>query len=421
MHYRGSYSRRVMYTPVILSAALLGAGVWAFRSRRAAKTVLPTVSALTLADCAIGTYFHIRGIQRKPGGWRLPMTNIVMGPPVFGPLLFGTSAYLGMVASFLRREDGFWRSEPSAAGACETLGRDSSRTSSTTSVGNRDLREGRFQKHMAVATAISASCSGFEAFYSHYKSNFRYKAQWTPVLVAPLLAAAAARRGEESTRRADLASRPFKRSHAGWSGRIWLSRSRHPAPSGRIQDAGLQHHSRTANFRSIAICGSRFYWPVGEPDEERKAMNGDGRPMMTVRTIPALKNRSVRCAQPGYYPDFSTLAQQKFWDAKTREVILDRVHNIPPIRFFTPDEANLIEVICDHVIPQDDRDAAHKIPIVPWIDKRLYENRHDGYRFADMPPDREAFRLGFQAIEQIAHHLHGRGFADLDRSNRIVF
>lgn len=54
----------------------------------------------------------------------------------------------------------------------------------------QDLREGRFQKHMAIAAAVSASCSGFEAFYSHYKSNFRYKAQWTPVVVAPLLAAA---------------------------------------------------------------------------------------------------------------------------------------------------------------------------------------------------------------------------------------
>lgn len=117
--------------------------------------------------------------------------------------------------------------------------------------------------------------------------------------------------------------------------------------------------------------------------------------------------------QPGYYPDFSTLAQQEFWDAKTREVILDRVHNIPPIRFFTPAETSLLEVICDHIIPQDERDAAHKIPIVPWIDKRLYENRHDGYRFADMPPDREAFRLGFQAIEQIAHHLQSRSFVDL--------
>jgi hypothetical protein len=60
-----------------------------------------------LADCAIGSYFHVRGIQRKPGGWRLPLTNIAMGPPVFAPLLFGISAYLGIVASFLRADDDF--------------------------------------------------------------------------------------------------------------------------------------------------------------------------------------------------------------------------------------------------------------------------------------------------------------------------
>jgi hypothetical protein len=117
--------------------------------------------------------------------------------------------------------------------------------------------------------------------------------------------------------------------------------------------------------------------------------------------------------QPGYYPDFSTLAQQKFWDGKTREVILDRLHNIPSIRFFTPAESEMINVICDHILPQGDRSANHKIPIVPWIDKRLYENRHDGYRFADMPPDPQAFRMGLQAIEEIAGRLHGRGFVEL--------
>jgi hypothetical protein len=189
MHYRGSYSRRVMYTPVILGAALFGAGVWAFRSRRAARTVLPAVSVLTLADCALGSYFHVRGIQRKPGGWRLPMTNIIMGPPIFGPLLFGTSAYLGLVASFLRREGdlgevGFPR--PAHVDHWAKL-----ITDQQDHIGwKQDLREGRFQKHMAVATAVSASCSGFEAFYNHYKNNFRYTAQWTPVLVAPLLALA---------------------------------------------------------------------------------------------------------------------------------------------------------------------------------------------------------------------------------------
>ena len=141
-------------------------------------------------------------------------------------------------------------------------------------------------------------------------------------------------------------------------------------------------------------------------DEQRE----DGRPYE-----PHTKKLIGPLSQPGYYPDFSTLSQQKFWDAKTREVILDRVRNIPPIRFFTPDEASLMEVICDHILPQDDRDAAHKIPIVPWIDKRLHENRHDGYRFADMPPDPEAFRLGLRAISAIAHHLHHSDFVALRR------
>jgi hypothetical protein len=176
MHYRGSFSRRVMYTPLILSAALFGAGIWAFRSHRAAKTVLPAVSALTLVDCAIGSYFHIRGIHRKPGGWRLPLTNVAMGPPIFAPLLFGTSAYLGLVASFLQRGDVPGEADLRIPGLLDDF--------------QRNVRKGRFQKHMAAATALSACCSGFEAFYSHYKNNFRYKAQWTPVVIAPLLALA---------------------------------------------------------------------------------------------------------------------------------------------------------------------------------------------------------------------------------------
>lgn len=190
-HYKGSYSRRIMYSPVVLSGALLDAGVWAFRSRRAARTVLPAVSLLTLMDSAAGFYFHIRGISRKPGGWRLPIENIVMGPPICGPLLFGTSAYLGMIAFFLRRED-----DPGKGGLPRPANPDhwiKILPVSHENIGwDQDLREGRFQKHLATAAAMSALLSGFEAWYSHYKNNFRYKAQWTPVIVAPILMLASA-------------------------------------------------------------------------------------------------------------------------------------------------------------------------------------------------------------------------------------
>ncbi len=99
-------------------------------------------------------------------------------------------------------------------------------------------------------------------------------------------------------------------------------------------------------------------------------------------------------AQPGYYPGFSTLSQQTYWDEATRNVVLNRLNHVPPIRFFTPDEAILMQAVCDRILPQDDRDDAHKIPVLNYIDLRLYSRQIDGYRFEDMPPDHEAHRLG---------------------------
>lgn len=167
-HYKGSYSNPVMYTPVILSAVVTVASSCASFSRRAAENVLRITSAITLADGMIGFGFHIRGIQRKPGGWRLPLTNIIMGPPLFAPLLFGTAAYLGLMASYLRREEDPKHAEPRYSGW------------------RRDLHEGRFQKHLAVVAALWTLFSGAEVWYSHYKSRFKIWAQWTPVLLSPV-------------------------------------------------------------------------------------------------------------------------------------------------------------------------------------------------------------------------------------------
>jgi len=190
-HYRGSYSRRVMYTPVILSAVLAAAGIAAFFSRRAARRVLRVVSFITLVDAGVGFYFHVRGIARKPGGWRLPMTNMIMGPPIFAPLLFGTSAYLGLIASYLQREDANSLERGSDATDRWITRILPSRASRNLLSAEQDMREGQFQRQVAAVAGVSALLSGFEAYYSHYKNNFRYKVQWSPVVIAPVLAASA--------------------------------------------------------------------------------------------------------------------------------------------------------------------------------------------------------------------------------------
>ncbi len=184
-HYRGSYGQRVMYTPVILSGALTAAGVWGSIDRRVARSVLRWVSAVTLLDSGLGFFFHVRGIQRKPGGWRLPVANIIMGPPIFAPLLFGVSAYLGLLASFLRSEDA-----PAVRSLNYRLGSGSAHPLKRLLRGAA-LSEGRYQQHLAAVTILATFFSGFEALYSHYKNNFRYRAQWTPVIITPLLMMAA--------------------------------------------------------------------------------------------------------------------------------------------------------------------------------------------------------------------------------------
>jgi hypothetical protein len=187
-HYKGSYGQKVMWTPVVMSGAMTGAGVAGFLSPRAARTVLRWTSAATLLDSVAGFYFHVRGIARKPGGWRMPVANIVMGPPIFAPLLFGVSAYLGLIASCLRAEEApeFELSTDSLHDWLTHLSR------RKTTPWSSQLRMGRYQRHLALATVLGAFFSGFEAFYSHYKNNFRYAAQWTPIAIAPALMLAAA-------------------------------------------------------------------------------------------------------------------------------------------------------------------------------------------------------------------------------------
>ena len=118
------------------------------------------------------------------------MTNMIMGPPIFAPLLFGTGAYLGLMASYLQREE----SHGNENGAGEDIGRPRMLPSSA----SRELlsdeemfARGRFQRQVAIMAGVSALLSGFEAYYSHYKNNFRYKVQWSPIIIAPILAASA--------------------------------------------------------------------------------------------------------------------------------------------------------------------------------------------------------------------------------------
>ena len=53
-----------------------------------------------------------------------------------------------------------------------------------------NLRDGRMQRTLAAATALSAPPLGFEIYLEHYKGSFGDKWMWTPVFLTPPLTAA---------------------------------------------------------------------------------------------------------------------------------------------------------------------------------------------------------------------------------------
>lgn len=109
------------------------------------------------------------------------------------------------------------------------------------------------------------------------------------------------------------------------------------------------------------------------------------------------------------------------WDDQTREVIRQRLEDVPVVRFFTEEEVRTLTAIIDRILPQTDRSEIEKVPIAPWIDERLHEDSRNGYRYEELPPQREAWRWALAGIDETARALFaGKAFCDLDGQSQDV-
>jgi hypothetical protein len=118
--------------------------------------------------------------------------------------------------------------------------------------------------------------------------------------------------------------------------------------------------------------------------------------------------------QPPRFPGYDVLAK---WDSPsfddvTRDVLTHRLTAVPPRRFLTAGEWDLLDAINARLLPQPERE--HPIPITPWIDAMLHDDRGEGYRHPDMPPLRDAWRQGLAAVDDEARRLHDLPFTRLD-------
>ena len=138
----------------------------------------------------------------------------------------------------------------------------------------------------------------------------------------------------------------------------------------------------------------------------------DGASIEQARSDPHGLPRQRRGTTPqgiGRYPDFDVLAQAGHWDETTRRVVLDRVENVPPLRFFSTEEARTLTAFCDVVTAQD---VEPKIPVLAYVDEKLHGGGRDGWQYHDLPDDDEVWRRVARGLDEEAARQGFGSFAD---------
>jgi hypothetical protein len=128
------------------------------------------------------------------------------------------------------------------------------------------------------------------------------------------------------------------------------------------------------------------------------------------------QRRGITPGMVGRYPDYDVLEQAEHWDDVTRRLVLDRVENVPEIRFFNVRETATLTVLCDELTGQAGEEP--KVPVLNFVDEKLANGDLDGYRYFDMPDDRETWRIVARGLDEEARKRGAESFALLAASEQ---
>ncbi|HUA28745.1 MAG TPA: gluconate 2-dehydrogenase subunit 3 family protein [Streptosporangiaceae bacterium] len=109
------------------------------------------------------------------------------------------------------------------------------------------------------------------------------------------------------------------------------------------------------------------------------------------------------------FPGFDVLGQAPHWDQVTADVVTARCGPQPEPRFFTPAEQDCASALLDQLTGQR---GARVAPVLQMVDARLAAGETDGWRYADMPEDSQAWRDSLGYLDKDASLRCGSGFAD---------
>ena len=119
----------------------------------------------------------------------------------------------------------------------------------------------------------------------------------------------------------------------------------------------------------------------------------------------------------GRFPGFDVLNQAPRWDQVTKDLIEARVRTSPPaVTFFSATERGCAHALLNDLTGQDRDDAP--VPVTQMVEARLAAGETDGWRYADMPEDGQAWRDTLGYLDADAQDRCGTSFADAAEADR---
>jgi hypothetical protein len=161
-HYRGGFSRKLMYVPIVANPVVAAAGaVTAATGGRHGRSAFGLLSAAQTAVAAVGFVEHQRAILKRPGlkTPRQVLFNAWYGPPVAAPLQYLGLGVMGLIGTV-----------PQSAAAPV-------------------LARVPVDRLMRAFTALNIPPLWGEIGYLHARGAFQNRAQWLPVVTLPVAVA----------------------------------------------------------------------------------------------------------------------------------------------------------------------------------------------------------------------------------------
>lgn len=120
----------------------------------------------------------------------------------------------------------------------------------------------------------------------------------------------------------------------------------------------------------------------------------------------------------GRFPGFDVLSQAPHWDTVTTELITSRTRLPAGPRFFTEAERAASAALLDQLTGQLDEPLG--VPVAEMVDARLAAGETDGWHYADLPEDGQAWRETLGYLDKDAHDRCGTGFAGASRDDQAA-